>query len=579
VFNPSVIFSKINKLNRLKIPLMIKLFCTFLILVIPVLFLSLQIIEMAKEEVKSQIARSKMEQVDFYITSLDNEIQRIMSLQKEYMNDIDLQKLSSFGPNLSIYEKTEIINRLYQKLDVLKHSSAYIEEVKVMIPSIQRSISPTDYIDYYEYQKNDEWGSDLVAIKNEEITINLVYPTYYDNTPSFIMEIKLSNDYLKQTLNQFADTGGAVFIHPELEISTADDQIANKMMNTFMENDLMMGGPITLSSLNISDTDYMVIHGKPNILNIPLLVYIPEENLIGTMNEYGVFIKLLIGITVLMTLLFSYIIYFFIHKPIRILVNSFERVERGEFNFKINSLFNDEFNYIYNSFNTMTEKLEKLIHEIYLQKLHLYQAELKQLQAQINPHFLYNSFFILHRMIKYKHAEAAAFSINLGHYFKYITRNSDEKVSLQEEYKHTIAYLEIQKIRFSNRLSVVIDPLPEQCKDIKIPRLIMQPIVENAFEHGIQNKITDALLSISFITKGDILSICIEDNGDITQQLIDDLLASLHKEQFQITGLTNVHKRLQLNFGKTGALTFEMGKDNGLKVLIKIPIKGEDVNV
>jgi two-component system, sensor histidine kinase YesM len=558
---------------------MIKLFCTFLILVIPVLFLSLQIIEMAKEEVKSQIARSKIEQVDFYITSLDEEIQRIMSLQKEYMNDIDLQKLSSFGNNLSVYEKTEIINRLYQKLDVLKNSSAYIEEVKVMIPSIQRSISPTEYIDYYKYQKNDEWVSNLVTIKNGEISINLVYPTYYDNTPSFIMEIKLSNNYLKQTLGQFVDTGEAVFIHPELEIGTADDQIAKKIMNRLMENGLMMEGPTTLSSLRISDIDYMVIHGKLNISNIPLLVYIPEENLIGTMNEYGVFIKLLIGITVLMTLLFSYMIYFFIHKPIRILVNSFKRVERGEFNFKINSLFNDEFNYIYNGFNTMTEKLEKLIHEVYLQKLHLYQAELKQLQAQINPHFLYNSFFILHRMIKYKHAEAAAFSINLGHYFKYITRNSDEKVSLHEEYKHTIAYLEIQKIRFSNRLSVVVDPLPEQCKDIKIPRLIMQPIVENAFEHGIQDKISDAVLAISFITKEDILSICIEDNGDITQQLIDDLSASLHKEQLQITGLTNVHKRLQLNFGETGGLTFEMGKGNGLKVLIKIPIKGEDDNV
>lgn len=558
---------------------MIKLFCTFLILVIPVLLLSLQIIEMAKEEVKSQIARSKMEQVDFYITSLDNEIQRIMSLEREYMNDIDLQKLSSFGPNLSVYEKTEIINRLYQKLDVLKNSSAYIEEVKVMIPSIQRSISPTDYIDDYEYQKNDERDHNLVAIKNGEIFINLVYPTFYDHTPSFIMEIKLSNNYLKQTLSQFEDIGGAVLIHPELEIGKADDKIVDKIMETLMENDLTMEPPIKLSSLNVNNIDYMTIHGKLNISNILLLVYIPEENLIGTMNKYGVFIKLLIGITVLMTLLFSYIIYFFIHKPIRILVNSFKRVERGEFNFKINSLFNDEFNYIYNSFNRMTEKLEKLIDEVYLQKLHLYQAELKQLQAQINPHFLYNSFFILHRMIKYKHAEAATFSINLGQYFKYITRNSDEKVSIHEEYKHMIAYLEIQKLRFLNRLSVVVDPLPEQFKDIKIPRLIMQPIVENAFEHGIQDKISDAVLSISFITEGDILSISIEDNGDITQQLIEDLTASLYKEQLQITGLINVHKRLQLNFGNTSGLTFEIGKDNGLKVLIKIPIKGEDVHV
>nr|WP_285889325.1 histidine kinase [Neobacillus niacini] len=227
----------------------------------------------------------------------------------------------------------------------------------------------------------------------------------------------------------------------------------------------------------------------------------------------------------------------------------------------------------------MTEKLERLIQEIYLQKLHLYQAELKQLQAQINPHFLYNSFFILHRMIKYKHAEAATFSINLGHYFKYITRNSDEKVPLHEEYKHTIAYLEIQKLRFSNRLSVFVDPLTREFKEIKVPRLILQPIVENAFEHGIQDKISDAALSISFITEGDILSICIEDNGDITQQVIDDLTESLDTDKMQITGLINVHKRLQMNFGKASGLTFEMGKDNGLKVLIKIPIKGDEFHV
>ncbi|WP_163538206.1 histidine kinase [Gracilibacillus sp. YIM 98692] len=575
-FSPKKIFSV---LRQVKIPIIVKLFCSFLILVVPVFLLTLHIIEVAKSEVKSQITNSKIEQVHFYMMSLEDEIQRIMSLQKQYMNDHDLQKLSSLGSNLSEYERTEIINRIYQKLDVLKNSSAYIEGIEVKIPSINRSISPTKYINDYQMDDYSIGNSNGVMIRDGELFINMSYsPSIY--TPLYIIEIQLSIEYLQQSLNQFTVNGGAILFHPDLQISTSENNpISKKLVHTFTENKSSPEEKLSLSSMELNDKNYWIINGQSTLLNASLVVYLLEDSMVGTMNEYRVFFWLLCGTTIFITLLFSYIIYLFIHKPIKTLVHSFKKVEKGEFDFKINSIFNDEFNYIYNGFNRMTTNLKRLIHETYIQKLHLYQAELRQLQAQINPHFLYNSFFILHRMIKYKHEEAATFSKHLGHYFKYITRNANQEVTLEEEYQHMMSYLEIQQVRFSNRLEVSIGPLDETFKPIKVPRLILQPIVENAFEHGLKDKVSNAKLSIYCTMQMNRFSICIEDNGDITEERVKELSSSLTSDQRETTGLLNVHRRLQMNFGDDSGITFARGQYHGLKVMINIPLKGEMDNV
>lgn len=565
-----------NILSQAKIPIMVKLFFTFLILLVPVFVFSLQLIEVGKNEMKSQISNSKMEQVQFYKTSLEEEIERIVALQQQYLNDRDLQKLSSLSSSLTEYERTIIINRIYQKLTVLKNSSAYIEDVEVKIPSINRSISPTRYINEYHLNEDlytNEYG---VILKNDHMFLTMAYPAVNAQTPQFIIEIHLSISYLEQSLQQFTINGGAILFNPNLQMSTSNDEaISSKIVAAFKDPDISQTEELSLSSIEINNINYVTISGKLSFSDTFVIVYLLEDKMVATMNNYQGYYWLLGVITILMTLMFSYIIYQLIHKPIKVLVHSFKKVEKGEFDFKIKSIFNDEFNYIYKGFNRMTSSLQRLLQESYLQQIHLYQAELKQLQVQINPHFLYNSFFILHRMIKYKHEKAEAFSKHLGQYFKYITRNANQEVMLAEEYQHMISYLEIQQLRFSNRLEVSIEPLEQKYKHIKVPRLILQPIVENAFEHGLQDKVSNGKLYTYCTQQMDHLIICVEDNGEMTEEIVKELTASLYSEQGEVTGLLNVHRRLQLEFGYESGITFSLGRCGGLKVMISIPMKGE----
>src|SRR5690606_36680981 len=141
------------------------------------------------------------------------------------------------------------------------------------------------------------------------------------------------------------------------------------------------------------------------------------------------------------------------------------------------------------------KRLRTLIDQDYKQKRMMQKSELKQLQSQINPHFLYDSFFILNSLAKIGDVERIEqFTIMLGEYFRFITRNGNGLVSLSEEAKHTRVYTSIQELRISTRIKVGFEELPKQMENIKALLLILLPIIENAYEHSLENTVEDGLL-------------------------------------------------------------------------------------
>lgn len=132
--------------------------------------------------------------------------------------------------------------------------------------------------------------------------------------------------------------------------------------------------------------------------------------------------------------------------------------------------------------NDMEDRLSRLIEEVYVQKNLTQKAQLKQLQAQINPHFLYNSFFTLSRRIKRQdYDNAEEFARHLGNYFKYLTRDGSDFIALRQEVEHAKSYATIQQARFSSRVRVCFEQLPDSCSGLMVPRLILQPLLENSF--------------------------------------------------------------------------------------------------
>ncbi|MBO9599869.1 MAG: histidine kinase, partial [Cohnella sp.] len=211
---------------------------------------------------------------------------------------------------------------------------------------------------------------------------------------------------------------------------------------------------------------------------------------------------------------------------------------------------------------------------VYEEQLRLQQAELKQLQAQINPHFLYNTYFILYRLAKLQDNESIAqFSQYLGEYFQYITRNGVDNVSLEMEFRHAQTYAQIQNIRFKNRIRVEFEELREPYRSILVPQLILQPLLENAYMHGLEARRKAGLIRVAVGEENGMIRITVEDNGD---KLTDEKLASLQASllvqgaEHEYTGLLNVNRRLQLRFGSEYGVHVRRGELGGLSVTLSM---------
>ena len=163
----------------------------------------------------------------------------------------------------------------------------------------------------------------------------------------------------------------------------------------------------------------------------------------------------------------------------------------------------------------------------------------------------------------------------MGEYFRYVTRSGQPDVPLYAEVEHARNYAMIQDMRFSNRIRLCFPPLPEDMKDIIVPKLILQPLLENAYQHGLKETTANGLIEVGFEKTGGDAAIRVEDNGQgLTEETLASLTESLENPDVQeTTGLINIHRRLRLRFGAPYGLSFSRGASGVLLVKMLIPAK------
>jgi two-component system sensor histidine kinase YesM len=223
----------------------------------------------------------------------------------------------------------------------------------------------------------------------------------------------------------------------------------------------------------------------------------------------------------------------------------------------------------------MSQRLSSLVNEVYQKNILINQAQLKQLQSQINPHFLYNSFFILSRMIKSNdNKNGYRFVNHLASYFEHITRSDKDVCMLSKEISHMNDYIAIQKVRYGDKLIInQQDRLEEKDKDIIVPRLILQPIIENYFKYSRLNDADKIIFEITFRKENDFICIEFSDNvGTIDQRTLSELKNELHSEKINqnYTGLININKRLKIAFGNESGVFIDNIPGGGVRTIIRI---------
>ncbi|MCR4621801.1 MAG: histidine kinase [Clostridiales bacterium] len=301
------------------------------------------------------------------------------------------------------------------------------------------------------------------------------------------------------------------------------------------------------------------------------------------LRDYWLFIYLMIAMAALFIVSFAVFAFTtsrLVRRPLDGLIGGFKRMENGEIPVKLDFKGSSDLAYIYKAFNDMNEKLHVLVGLTYEQKLLIQKAELKQLQAQINPHFLYNTFFMLNTFIKsFENEKALNLSLELGKYFQYITRSSSPNATLKEENNHARIYADIQAERYEGRISIQYDDLPIDMESLTVPRLIMQPLIENTFKHALADVTENGLLKVSFASDEAGHHIVIEDNSNV---LSDSDIADMNDrlqnvaENSEVTGCINIDRRLKMLYPAPSGLYFTRSPLGGLKAEILICMNGAE---
>lgn len=262
-----------------------------------------------------------------------------------------------------------------------------------------------------------------------------------------------------------------------------------------------------------------------------------------------------------------------ISKPISELKRALKEIGKGNFDYKITRINNTDMQILNDGFNNMASSLKNYIDDNYLQQLRIKEADYRALQSQINPHFLYNCFANISALCKLgdtKQAERLTNSLSM--YYNYITRNKDLFTRLDDEYKHMIKYLDIQKIRFGDRVTYIIDPLLDKYKDLKVPKIIFQPVVENSFKYAFGSKTKDAILKITIKARPKYLEIAFRDDGDsVTKEMVDEINKKISTMNVETSGLINAAKRIISYSEKRSSVKCSISKDyGGMKVSMKL---------
>ncbi|WP_211748645.1 histidine kinase [Paenibacillus sp. Marseille-Q4541] len=332
---------------------------------------------------------------------------------------------------------------------------------------------------------------------------------------------------------------------------------------------------------------YLMIGVPAHEAFINYVVMLPESSIMRNLPVFQRIIQLLPLAASILLILVLFFLRQVLFKPMNTLIRGMKKVSRGELNVKLAPSSSPEFTFVTETFNQMTTEVQDLKISMYEEQLRVQEAELKQLQMQINPHFYLNSLHIIHSLAAlHKYDLVQKMAEHLGGYFRFSMQADRNVIPIKDELKHVENYLEIQTLRFPHLLKYHLE-LDPRCEDLLLPPLTLQPFVENSVLYGFKKGRGTLVITIgvTYLPEEEKLLIRIQDNGP---GFSEDVLARLQDGEYtpeekmgRSIGIWNVQHRLRKMKDKRAELHFENGSDGGAAVQItmnyKCHIPGEEI--
>lgn len=494
---------------------------------------------------------------------LSDNIRQIIKLDRAldsyYLSNYYASPISAIVPTIYLINRPEFqkydISSKVQDISAIENEPWYVNSqsknfVIDALPGqdhtiVARRIFSLKNADQYEYAA-------LIKIELENKSINSVLASYKPSAESKICildsanRIIFSSDGLTEAEISFIGT---------LDLNGGNSRIVGSQ-----------GEKVVVSSKVMDNIDWRILD----------LTNLSEINSDQTrLTRIVVFILIICMTTALLA---AFFMSRYISGPITKLVASMRTVKGNNFDISIRYNKKDEFGYLIRQYKQMIGQIKDLIDRLYVSDLNKQNAELlakdaqlRFLQAQINPHFLYNTLDSINMYaIKYNTPAISDMIQSLANFYRYSLSKGRAIITLEEEISHTQSYLEIQSKRFGSKLRYAID-IPREFRRKRIVKLVIQPLVENSIIHGFDHEKGELEITVSAKQTEDAIIIEITDNGigaDVEE--LNRLLQSAEPLEHSFA-VRNVHRRLQSTFGEAYGIVYIRNLTAGITVEVRIP--------
>lgn len=318
-------------------------------------------------------------------------------------------------------------------------------------------------------------------------------------------------------------------------------------------------------------TDYIILCEQSNTTGWTVWLYQP----VGLAGEAMRPIGVMAGVTILICIFAAVLAYFItsgmVSSRIERLTHFMQEVQEGSMDMQMESDDRDEIGMLYRGFGSMMKRIRTLINEVYLSKITQKEAELKALQAQINPHFLYNTLSLINwKALAAGEEDISRMTLAMSTFYRTALNRGRNMLQVETELSNTRAYLEIQSMLHDGDFDYEIEAQTEilQCESLN---LILQPLVENAIHHGIEEK-TDGRgkITVRGWKEDNCVWFMVEDNGVGMEQEVADKILTMESKGY---GVRNVDERIRLCYGEKYAMKVESVVGKGTKMTIHFPAR------
>ncbi|MFC9712175.1 sensor histidine kinase [Paenibacillus sp. NPDC056933] len=556
-------------------------------LLVPILLLYTYANQANVDMIVEEKQQSSLNQFNYFSSQVDKNIEQLSLYGLTLLRDPSILHYRYMTESTSQYEKNSIYLDILDKLSLYQSTSRWKNDITIVLPQAELVLSTKASRTVYnenmlKFPQPGQWQLDQAGFTyffTDNYEWNAKPVTTGVRT---VMEINFDPMNIVAMLDDFKEAqGGDPFLYvpgnePLLNRS-ADPELMQAIMEDMPLNGLGSEGN---HQLEVGGKQYLVSYVLSKQLNGIYVNPVVLDDLLTPMDKSRNMFITSILLLLILSIGAALLLYRKVQVPIQRLMRGLQQIRKGQLSTRIPvDHSRDEFAYLTQSFNHMAEQIQELIEKVYEERIRSREATLKHLQSQINPHFLYNCLFYIKNMTQLGNREAViAMSLSLGDYYRYITRDENDMTTVEEEIRLLDNYLSIQQMR-TNRLSYEI-AVPQELLQQHIPRLLIQPIVENAVIHGIEPMEGSGHIVVTGMAAQEQIdgrqytrySLFVDNDGvTLTPEEIAGLEREINEPMGEEigTGTWNVHQRLVTRYGHSSGLHFGAIPYGGLSVEIR----------